>query len=127
MELLDKVTQLKFIQSLIYTAPKISDIVADNQTFEEGEFGLNAEEACTLTAGLRESPEYTKYVQTMENLDQQLDEKIQNFMLDTSIQFSMLDELQKSDDPNGDNDTDIVERAEKYTSEFKERINQCKK
>lgn len=127
MQLVEEVSELHYIQSLVYTAPKVSDIVMDEPYFEEGEFGLTADQAAQATIELRESPEFQKHINTLVNLDQQLDEKIQNFMLDASIEFGILNELEKSADPNDDEETDIVLRAEKYTSEFKERVNECKK
>lgn len=126
LQVVDKISQLNYIQSLIYSAPKISEIVIDEPYFEEGEFGLSADEAAAATIELRDSPEFQKRMQTLNQLDRKLDDSIQQFMLDTSIEFGVLQDLENTADPNDDNQTDIVQRAEKYASEFKERVNKCK-
>lgn len=127
LQLVEEMSQLQYMQSLIYSAPKLSDIVLDEPYFEEGEFGLTAEQAALATSELRESPEFQKRMQSLANLDHQLDQGIRSCMLDASIEFGLLNELQNTSDPNDDNETDIVSRVEKYASEFKDRVKECKK
>lgn len=111
---------LKYLQSLVYGAPR--PCFTNEPMIEAGFFGLTAAEAEVVNENIKRSPEYQRHIASMEATDRQLDEGIQRIMLDASLEFGILNELEKYGDPNGDNDTDILERVERYSSEFKSRL-----
>lgn len=107
---------LKYLQSMVYGAPPCPSY-SNEPMIEAGDFGLSAADA-----EIKQSPEYIRHLKSMEAADRQLDEGIGRIMLDASLDFGMLHELETNGDPNGDNDTDILERVEQYASEFKSRL-----
>lgn len=112
---------LKYLQSLVYGAPRPS-VITNEPMIEAGDFGLAADEAAAVNEDIKQSPAYQRHIAAMEATDRQLEEGIQRIMLDASLEFGMLHELETNGDPNGDNESDILERVERYTSEFKSRL-----
>lgn len=112
---------LKYLQSLVYGAPPCPSY-SNEPMIEAGDFGLSAADAEAISTEIKQSPEYIRHLKSMEAADRQLDEGIGRIMLDASLDFGMLHELETNGDPNGDNDTDILERVEQYASEFKSRL-----
>lgn len=112
----------KYLQSLVYGGPRLQDAVTIEPMLVAGDFGLAADEAAAANEEIRQSPEYGRYMAHMESLDRNLERGIRKIMLDASIEFGMLSDLEKYADPNGDNETDIVKRVERYAAEFKSRL-----
>lgn len=114
---------IKHLQSLVYGGPRLEDTVSDVPSLEAGDFGLTADEAAAINKDIAASPEFQRHIERMHSIDREFEQRIRSIMLDASIEFGLLDELERNGDPNDDNETDIVERVEKYAAEFKSRVN----
>lgn len=114
---------IKHLQSIVYGGPRLEDTVSDVPSLEAGDFGLTADEAAAINEDIAASPEFQRHIERMHAIDRQFEQRLRSIMLDASIEFGLLDELERNGDPNDDNETDILERVEKYAAEFKSRVN----
>lgn len=89
-----------------------------------GDFGIDASDIDAVNAEIRESPEFRRHIERMEKLDRGIEDGIRKIMLDASIEFGMLDDLEKYGDPNGDEETDMLKRVEQYAAEFKSHLSE---
>lgn len=115
---------LKHLQSIVYGAPR-PPFVGDDPLIEAGAYGLDAEQAAAINEEIKQSPAYQAHLRTLHNIDRQLEEGIQRIMLEASVEFGVLQELERKEaEGAGGGGEDIVAQAERYTAEFIGRLDE---
>lgn len=118
---IEEICSFEYIKNLIIEGPKLSDVAASDIYGQLNIMPID-EELDTQEG----SPEYDKYIASLEDLDQQLYTKIEQALVTASLEFKVRDRLSEIDDPTGDDLTDVNVRAERYTAEFLERFEKFK-
>lgn len=119
---------LKHLQSIVYGAPRPP--ISDEPLIEAGAYGLDAEQAAAINEEIKQSPAYQAHLRTLHKIDRQLEEGIQRIMLEASVEFGVLQELERKAEEDGAAggdaaaDEDIVAQAERYTAEFIGRLDE---
>ena len=106
---IEELCQFEYIKSLVVDAPKLGDDV-----FNDHVDNFFEDEQCT--------EEYKAYKKLMENLDDEFNKNLTTIFVEASMEFKVLDSLEKYGDPYDDDRTDIIERTEKYTAQIKENF-----
>lgn len=118
---MDQIGSFAYAKDLILSAANFGasgDINADLLSSSK----LNDNDEDAKAAWTTPSVEYEKMMSKMDALSRQLQTDVNDALLTASVESKMLHSLEQYGDPMGDNETDILERVEKYSADFLSRV-----